>query len=76
METTIKTKDGVEVSETKVDIVAMILSACTEKQMEMLGVRKDFQTLAEKFINALDEGELEMFITHNTVIKLMMALKS
>lgn len=76
METTIKTKDGVEVSETKVDIVAMILSACTEKQMEMLEVRKDFQTIAEKFISAITDKELEMFITHNTVIKLMAALKS
>lgn len=73
---TIKTKDGVEVSETRIDIVAMILSSCTEGQMEMLGVRKDFQTLAEKFIGAITDYELEMFVTHNTVIKLMAALKS
>lgn len=76
METTIKTKDGVEVSETKVDIVEMILSGCTETNMEMLEVRKDFQTLAEKFIGAITDKELEMFINHNIVIKLLMALKS
>lgn len=73
---TIKTKDGVKVSETRVDIIAMILSSCTENQMKMLGIRKDFQTLAEKFISAITDNELEMFVTHNTVIKLMTALKS
>ena len=70
-----RTKDGILVPEVRIDIVAMILSACTEKQMEMLEVRKDFQTLAEKFINVITDDELDMFIRHNTVIKLMSVLK-
>lgn len=70
-----RTKDGILVPEVRIDIVAMLLSGCTEKQMEMLEVRKDFQTLAEKFISVITDDELDMFIRHNTVIKLMAVLK-
>lgn len=67
----IKTKDGVTVSKDRVDIVAMILSSCTEEKMETLGVRNEFQSFAERFIEVMTDEELTSFITHNAVIKLM-----
>ena len=70
----IKTKDGVTVSEDRVDVVAMILSSCTEEKMEALGLRDEFQSLAVRFIGVVTDKELTNFVTHNAVIKLMAIL--
>ena len=67
----VKTKDGIIVSETRHEMVAMILSHCSESQMESLGVKEEFMDYAERFIATLTEDELGDFVAHHVIIELM-----
>lgn len=67
----VKTKDGIIVSETRQETVAMILSHCSESRMEDLNVKEKFMDYAERFIATLTEDELGDFVAHHVVIELM-----
>lgn len=68
---TTKTFDGETIPVEMVDSVAMILSNCTEKRMETLGIREKFQTFAERFISVMTLSELEEFVSHNVTLHVM-----
>ena len=69
-----KTKDGVNVDQTQIEIVAMILGNCSEGRLEELGVKNLFMSLATKFISVITEEEMRNFIGHNVAIKLINVL--
>lgn len=66
-----KTKDGVLVEQTQIEIVAIILSSCSEERLADLEQTEFFMTLATRFIEAITEDEMKKFISHNFAIKLL-----
>lgn len=66
-----KTKDGVFVEKERIETVAMILANCSDDMMETLGVKERFMDYAERFISTLTNDELNDFVSHNLVVKIM-----
>lgn len=66
-----KTKDGVFVEKERIETVAMILANCSDDMMETLGVKERFMDYAERFIATLTNDELNDFLSHNLVVKIM-----
>lgn len=67
----VKTLDGVAIEQERIECVAMILSNCSQRRLELLGVHDRFVDYAERFIMFLTEEELKEFIAHHVCIELL-----
>ena len=59
----------------KVEIVMMLLSDATEEQLKQLKLYDVFKRLATNFVRNNTEEDVEVFVKHNTIVKLLKTLK-
>ena len=66
----VKTLDGVLVEQVRVETVAMCLAGCSERRMEILGIKEKFLDYAERFIMFVTDDELKDFVAHHVAIEM------
>lgn len=66
-----KTADGEDASEYMIECVIISLSGLPPEMLERLGRDKLFRRLAENFIKSNTEEDINSFVTHNLVTKMI-----
>ena len=59
----------------KVEIIMMLLSNATVEQLKKIKLYDVFKRLAISLINNSTEDDLEVFVKHNTILRLLKTLK-
>lgn len=66
-----KTADGEDADEHMIECVIISLSSLPSEMLERLGRDKLFRRLAENFIKSNTEEDINSFVTHNLVTKMI-----
>ena len=67
----LKTADGEDADEHMIECVIISLSSLPSEMLERLGRDKLFRRLAENFIRSNTEEDINSFVTHNLVTKMI-----
>lgn len=60
-----------DLEQTRIEIVMMILSDCTESQLKKIDEYDAFKRMAINFIKNNTEEDIDLFIKHNTMFKII-----
>jgi hypothetical protein len=56
------------------EVIIMLFSDCTIEQLKKLGEYDAFLRMAKNFINSNTQDDVNLFVKHNTIFKLLKSL--
>lgn len=59
---------------TAIEVVMMLLSDCTEEQLKKINEYDAFLRMATNFIKCNTQEDVNLFVKHNTIFKLLKSL--